>query len=273
MLSKFINTTLLNYQEDVLWDGSFRGASLPACQRQLMLSDFYKNQITVPQSFEDQYQAEVGRSIHRLVQATWAKQSLLWGDWKCLDREHCGVFFQNTLLEKGKCIRCGHKAEYVEKIIKHEDSGFSGKCHGVVWCAELNGYLVLKLKSRNHNVIREFGGKLPYASDCYQAAAYATLLYRQYKLPIAGRLVLWIGKPKPSPFLSWFYPGLGEDLFDSEVEERVKSLKLIEQGKILEVPGKCLGISDNRSCVFHPICFSGRRDALIQEAFVDRKVI
>jgi hypothetical protein len=264
-LGSFIGNTLLDYQEDVPWKSEFRGSSLPACQRQLMLSQFYKDEISIPRTFVQSYHFEVGRSIHRLVQATWAKQSLLWGDWQCLDRENCGSFFQNTILEKGICHRCRGPAEYVEKIIRDDDAGFTGHCDGVVWCDPFAAFLVVELKSRNHNIIKDYEGKNPYESDIYQSSAYATLIHRQYKINIAGRLILWLGKPKPRPYLSWFYPGMGDELYDSQVQAWKRSRKMIEQGDIMNVPCACAALDDVGSCPFGAICFSPNRDKLILE--------
>jgi hypothetical protein len=234
-----------------------------------MFAQFYENEITTPQAFDQSYHFEVGRSIHRLVQSTWAKQSLLWGDWKCLDRENCGASFQSTVLEKGKCRRCGGETEYVEKLISDVGSGFSGHCDGLVWCGALNGFLVTELKSRNHNIIKDFTDKDPYESDFYQAAAYATLIYRQFQLPIVGRLILWVGKPRPKPFLFWYYPGLGEELFDSQVRERRISQRLLAEGRVLEVPGICTSLEDVGSCPFGCICFSPKKDNLILEKYIE----
>ena len=271
-LSEFICDNLLDVKEEVPWQADFRGSALPACQRQLMLSEFYRGEINTPRMFTQSYHFEVGRSIHRLVQNTWAKQSLLWGDWKCSDHENCGAFFQNTILEKGVCRRCGSAAEYVEKTIRDEESGFSGHCDGVVWCPSMKGYLVVELKSRNHNIIKDHEGKEPYESDIYQSSAYATLVFRQFKMPIIGRLVLWVGKPKPKPFLFWYYPGLGEDLFDAQVKERKDSLALVRDGNVKKVPGRCRFTADIGSCPFGGICFSHKRDELILEKYEEWKL-
>lgn len=273
LIGEFIDDELLDSSEDIPWKSEFRGSSLPVCQRQLMLSRFYKDEIVIKKPFVQDYNFEVGRAVHRLVQSKFAKRSLLWGDWQCLARETCGAFFQDRILEKGLCIRCGHEAEYVEKTLKHQESEFSGHCDGAIWVKALRGFLALELKSRNHNIIKDRTGEPPYDSDYYQVSAYATLLKRNFHLDIVGRLILWVGKPKPKPRLFWFYPGCGEVLFDAQVREYNESKSLVAAGKVEMVPGVCETMSDIGSCPFGAICFSPQRDQLIREKYEDWKRI
>ena len=264
LLNAFISDTLIDHQDKVPWKADFRGSTLPACQRQLMLSDFYRDEICIPRDFSQSYNYEVSKSIKRLVQATWARQSLLWGDWQCTDRENCGAFYQNTVLDKGVCHRCHGQAEYVQKIIKDESVGFSGRCDGVVWCDALNGFVVAGLKARNHNVIKEYDGKQPYDSDIYQAAAYATLISRQYKINVVGRMILWIGKPKPRPYQFWYYDGRGSDMYEAQVNARKSSQQLVAAGQIFDVPCRCRDADDVGGCPFGSVCFSPKRDDLMR---------
>jgi hypothetical protein len=84
-----------------------------------MLGEFQKRSGHIERrtGFVTQYNYQVGRSIHALAQETFAKQGLLWGDWRCRDAGNCGVKFTNTRLEGGKCIRCGEPCLYIEKKV------------------------------------------------------------------------------------------------------------------------------------------------------------
>lgn len=263
--------TLLDYKEEVSWRFEFRGSSLPSCPRALMFGLFHKpTPDEFPKKFEDfatRYNFKVGHAVHALVQQTWGAQGLLWGDWQCLDVANCGVTFQNTRLPKGRCLRCNEEALYVEKHLKDPATGFSGHCDGIVFSEELNGYFVLELKTRNHNVIQR--AKQPYESDLYQVSAYATLISQQFWVPIIGRLILWVGKPKPKPYKMWFYEGCGSQLFE---EERAKKLHLDQCLKNKEphnVHGVCEKISDGDGCPWQGICFSPKRDKIIKQQFED----
>ena len=266
-IDAFINSTVLDYETTDTWNFTFRGSALPICPRQLLLSTFYRNKIERSVSFSTKYSYHVGSAIHSLVQETWARQGLLWGDWRCSDVKYCGVIFNNTRLDSGKCLRCGSPAIYIEKHLKYETVGFSGHCDGVVYCSSLDSYLVFELKSRNSNIISK--AQEPYESDLYQVSTYATLLARKYWLRIAGRVVLWIGKPRPKPYKFWYYPGIGEDLAEQQFKIKADLDQKIKEGKVTEITGCCETPNDaeERSCPFAGICLSPARDRLIEEEY------
>lgn len=274
-IRSFINESLINYETSEQWSATFRGSALPICPRKLMLSQFQKTEgyrgekIT---SFENQYHRHVGRSLHSLAQETWARQGLMWGDWLCRDVKDCGVRYNNVRLEGGKCIRCGKPCLYVEKRVTDTDSGFSGSCDAPVFFPAADGYLIFELKSRNSNIIK--AADYPYPSDVYQVSMYATLLARTYWMRIIGRVVLWIGKPKPKPFKFWYYHGAGEELAEEQFKLK-KDLDLkLREGRISEIEGICRDEGDMDGCPYAGICLSPVRDRIINteyEEFIKRE--
>jgi len=270
ILDNFINSSLLDYEITEEWSYTFRGSALPICPRQLMLGRFYartKFEKTVP--FTDRYHYHIGRAIHSLAQETWARQGLLWGDWVCSD-SRCGVKYSKVRLEGGKCIRCGSPASYQERLVVDETTGFSGHCDAPVFVPALDSYIIFELKSRNSNIISK--ASEPYESDLYQVSAYATLLARQYWLRIAGRVVLWIGKPKPKPYKFWFYPGTGEDLYEQQAQLKRDLDSKINDGRVTEVSGRCETYDDADGCPFAGICLSPVRDRLLTEEYEEWKL-
>ena len=264
-IGDFISKSLIDYELIEKWNYKFCASNLPICPRQLMLGRFYektKHERLVP--FTQKYSFHVGQAIHSLVQDTWSRQSILWGDWKCLDKD-CGVKYSNTQLPEGKCIRCGHSARYIEKEVEDMATGFTGRCDAVVFCEELDGYLVYELKSRNINIINNVID--PYLSDIYQVSHYATLLSRKYWLRIVGRVILWLGKPKPKPYKYWYYPGIGEELVDEQFKLKLDMDKKVSEGRVLEVTGRCNTFEDTNGCLFAGICLSPSRDRLVEEEY------
>lgn len=263
LIHNFLNESLFNVSESVPWNPSFYGSMLPICPRQLMLAELYKDKFKREQTFQERYDQEIGKAAHKLIQHTWTINGVLWGDWKCTDFDNCGVSYTDQILSK--CPRCGANLIYREKKIKDLESGFVGKCDGIVYCKELNGYLIAELKSRNTNIIKAREGQEPYPSDLYQVSAYATLISKKFWIPIVGRLVLWIGKPKYRPYQFWFYPGLGEELFKEQTRLKLDLDDKIKNNRQLEVKGRCSRIEDADGCYFAPICFSEHRDKIILE--------
>jgi len=267
-LKNFIESSLLDYETQEKWSYSFRGSALPCCPRQLLLGKFYektKFEHAIP--FSTRYSFHVGRAIHALAQETWARQGLLWGDWVCGDYKNCGVKYNSTRLEGGRCIRCGSPTLYIEKKVVDEATGFSGHCDAPVYVPSLDAYIIFELKSRNSNIISK--AQEPYASDLFQVSTYATLLARKYWLRIAGRVVLWIGKPRPKPYKFWYYPGIGEDLAEQQFKIKADLDQKIKEGKVTEITGCCETPNDaeERSCPFAGICLSPARDRLIEEEY------
>lgn len=269
VLDQFVLDTLLDHKEEVSWRFEFRGSSLPSCPRALMFGLFHKKRPEeFPKKDEDftmRYHFHVGRAVHALVQETWGSQGLLWGDWSCSDLNACGMVFQNTRLPHGKCLRCHAPATYVEKVVQDPSTGFSGHCDGLVFCEKLNGYVVLELKTRNHNIIAK--AVKPYESDLYQVSAYATLISQNYWIPIVGRMILWVGKPRPKPHKMWFYPGTGSSLFQEEQDKKKTLDACLKKGQPEDVPGVCDVISDGDGCPWQGVCFSPKREKIVQEMF------
>ena len=134
---------------------------------------------------------------------------------------------------------------------------------------QLGGYVVGEIKSRNYNIIKSHENKEPYESDRFQVSAYATLISRQFGIPVVGRMILWVGKPRPAPYGLWWYSGLGEDIYDSQVATYADMERAVRDGDALAVPGTCDDIKDADDCPFAGVCFSPRRDALIMELYMD----
>lgn len=270
VIDNFISSTLIDYEATERWSYTFRGSALPICPRQLMLGKFYnRTKFEKQVSFTERYHYHVGRAIHALCQETWAKQGLLWGKWECKDSK-CGVKFNKVRLEGGRCIRCGSPAEYLEPTVTDELTGFSGHCDSVVFVPALDSYIIFELKSRNSNIISK--ATEPYAGDLYQVSAYATLLARQFWLRIAGRVILWIGKPRPKPYKFWFYPGVGEDLFEQQSKLKLDLDQKIKEGRVTEVAGRCSTHEDADGCPFAGICLSPVRDRLIVAEYEEWKL-
>jgi len=262
IVDDFLNQTLFDYTTEVPRTFGFNGNSYPLCPRQLMLSYIAPQKYFFSVPFNTRYNYHVGKAIAALAQETWAKQSLLWGDWKCSDPS-CGVSFKSMILNRGVCIRCGQPCDYIEKRLTDIETDFEGLVDGVVFCAELKGYLVFNLRSRNKNVIAS--SDAPYAGDLFSISIHASILSQKFGLPIAGRVLLWIGKPKPKPFKFWFFDRIGDNLANSMFEVKRKLTKQIEKGDFLDVVGSCITPQDVESvnCPFGAICFSPDREALI----------
>lgn len=264
----FIESSLVEYESQEKWSYAFRGSALPICQRQLMLGKFYETtSFTKPVSFSTRYAFHIGRAIHALAQETWARQGLLWGDWKCSDHKHCGVKFNSVRLEGGRCVRCGSPALYIEKQVTDESTGFSGHCDAPVYVPRLDSYVIFELKSRNSNIISK--ATEPYESDLYQVSMYATLLEKLFWLRISGRVVLWIGKPRPKPYKFWFYPGTGEELAEQQFKLKLELDQKLKEGRVLEVAGRCSTPEDADGCPFAGICLSPVRDRLVKQEYDD----
>ena len=252
-------TNLLDHEICHQWTPHMQ---MPICQRQLLLNQI-KPKMKKNISFTERYNTHVTRSIRSLVQEIWGEQGILWGDFKCQD-ENCGVKFYNTRLA-GSCLRCGGPIIYLEKLVTDTTSGFSDYCHAVVFSSELNGYLIFDINTRNFNIINKVEN--PYASVCLRTSILATLLSKQIR--IVGRVVLWIGKPKPKPYKFWYYPGLGEDLAEQQFKIKVELDQKIKEGKVTEITGCCATPNDaeERSCPFAWICLSPVMDQLIVEEY------
>jgi len=264
-LNKFLHNTLFKFEEVSEWTPRFRGSSLPICPRQIMLGKFFDGELTKTRTFEDLYNYHVGQALHVLVQRAWTRQGLLWGDWRCLDSKHCGMVFNNTALQQ--CPRCRSELVYIKKNLVDKDTGYTGHCDGVVFCEELGGYLVYHLKSRNNNVIKKKRGHNPYPNDLHRVSASATIISRKHWVPIAGRLILWLGKPSAKPYLFWYYPGRGEELYTKQAETVSKMEIVLSDKGPLAVAHLCESVEDARTCPFGPICFSPNCDKLILEKY------
>lgn len=270
IIDNFISSSLIDYDISEDWSYSFRGSSLPTCPRQLMLGQFYKGtRLEKTVSFSTRYAFHVGRAVHALSQETWSRQGLLYGDWICSDTRHCGVKYTNTRLDRGRCIRCGQPANYIEKHLTDDVTGFSGHVDSVVYVPDLDGYVVFELKTRNSNIISKV--QTPYDSDLYQVSMYATLLVRTYWLRIVGRCILWIGKPRPKPYKFWYFPDVGSDLADQQFKLKLDLDQKIRDGHVTDVEGLCHLQDDvsSRECPFGGICLSPVRDRLIREEYLD----
>jgi len=266
IIDNFIASSLINKDITEPWSyAEFRGSSLPLCQRQLLLGQFQQAKMVKSLSFEDRYSFHVGRAIKTLTHEFWVNQ--MWGDWRCTNTQECGIRFNNTFLKDGKCRRCGSSTTYIEKVLKDKETGFSGQCDAIVFCDELKGYLVFEFNSKNRNIITTT--EEPYLSEKLQVSAYATLLSRQYYLRIIGRVVLWIGKPKPNPYKFWFYPGLGEGLIEQQFQLKRDLDQKLKEGRIQEIQGCCTTHQDaeSKNCPFAGICLSPVRDRLIEEEY------
>ena len=263
-VENFIDQTLLDFKIEIPRAFGFKGNALPLCPRQLFFDHINPQKHIFPISFNTRYNYHVGQAITALAQETWARQSLLWGDWQCSDKQNCGVSFKSMRLEKGLCIRCGETANYIEKSVSDIETDFTGRVNAVVFCAELQGYLVFGLRSRNKNVIAS--SDAPYQGDLYEVSIYAHVLSKKFGLPIAGRVLLWVGKPKPKPFKFWYFHDTGEKLANDMFEVKRKLTKQIEKGDFLNIEGLCSQISDVEmmDCPFGEICLSPDREALIQ---------
>lgn len=262
-IDNFITETVLNRKIQEPWNyEEFRGSSLPICPRQLLLGQLQKTPIIRNQSFEDRYSFHVGRAVKSLLHEFWVNE--LWGDWRCADPQNCGLRFNNTFLKDGKCIRCGSPAIYLEKQLKEKETGFAGQCDAIVYCQELGGFLVFEINSKNRNVITT--ATEPYLSERYQVSAFATLLSRQYYLRIIGRVILWVGKPKPKPYKFWYYQGLGEGLVEEQFKLKLDLDQKIKEGRLSEISGCCNTPQDAEAkcCPFAGICLSPARDRLIE---------
>jgi len=234
---------LLNHEIKKNWKPPLQ---FPFCPRQLLLNK------TLPVvantiSFAERYNTHVTRSLRSLVQEIWGEQGLLWGDFQCKD-ENCGVKFYNTRLD-GKCLRCGSTVRYIEKLIVDDSVGFSGHCHAIVYSSELKGYVVFDVTTRNSNIIEKV--TVPY-SDVYLKTTLISV-FLSSRVPIVGRAILWLGKPKPKPYRLWFYEGMGEGV----VEELLKINSELEHKNITDLPLYCSSPEDAaaRSCPFVDKCF------------------
>jgi hypothetical protein len=248
-IGSFISSSLLEDQREEEWNF---GSSY-VCPKQIMYENHgIKTKIST--SFYTRYRRSVSNAIRKVIHQTWARQGLLWGDWRCEDMG-CGVTYQNCRLEGGVCIRCGSPTHYREKKLS-DGAGFSGRCDAVVFAPSLDGYLIFKLKSRNTNIILKTDK--PYPSDIQQVSAMATLLTRQKWLRVVGRVVLWVGTPKPKPFKYWYYPDTGEDIFEEQLKRKQDVDKSIAEGK--DVQGICKAAIDAPpSCPFKDRCFEGEK--------------
>ena len=268
-LDQFFDETVLSHSEEESLKIQFRGSGLPICSRKLMLARIWPD-IKDTKEFQTNYHKAVGHAIHSVIQKTWAKQGVLWGNWRCTS-DKCGVFFKHCMINK--CLRCGASVDYQEIKFGKDEYGIPGQCDGVVWLEWLKAYIVVELKSRNFNIIKQYkkNNWQPYDSDIYQVSAYATMIQRKFWLPIVGRYIVWVGKPRPKPFLTWYYPGVGSELFDEQIVAKNKFEEQFAQGKVLEVEGVCKVYEDGKGCPFQAICFSTKRDELILNQYMEWK--
>lgn len=266
IIDNFISNSLFNDGVKKTWSYSdFRGSSLPLCQRQILLGLCHTQKTVKTIPFKDRYSYHVGRAIRSLIHEFWGNH--LWGDWRCSNTHDCGFRFNNTFLKDGKCRRCGNPAIYLEKILTDKETGFVGQCDAIVFCEEINGYLVFELNSKNRNIISN--AQEPYSSEKLQVSVFATLLSRQYYLRILGRVVLWVGKPQPDPYRFWYYPGLGEGLVEQQFSLKKDLDQKLKKGQIHEIQGICKNPQDTKikDCPFAGICLSPVRDRLIEEEY------
>lgn len=252
-IDTFISQTVIGHEQEDKWNYFF--GSGYTCPRQTMYG-LQGEKAKITTSFYSRYRRSVNRAITKVVQQTWARQGLLWGDWKCRDSV-CGVSYPNCRLEGGICIRCGSPAYYVEKELSDPETGISGRCDAVVYVPAHDGYLIFKLKSRNTNIILAVDE--PYSSEIQQVSAMATLLARQKWIRVTGRVILWVGTPKPRPFKHWYYEGLGEDIIEAQIQIKNDISKKISEGKQSEIIGNCRGPRDAQGCPFIEKCFGEQK--------------
>ena len=248
-IDTFISQTVIGHEQEDEWNYFF--GSGYTCPRQMMYGAEDK-QAKITTSFYTRYRRSVNKAVSKTIQQTWARQGLLWGDWRCKDTS-CGVFYPNCRLEGGICIRCGSPAYYTEKELSDPETGRSGRCNAVVYVPAHDGYLIFKLKSRNTNII--LTAKEPYPSEIQQASTVATLLAKQKLLRVVGRVVLWVGTPKPRPFKHWYYDGLGEDLVEDQIKLKQNVDKMIAAGRSSEIIGRCSDPREAQNCPFIEKCF------------------
>ena len=260
---KFVHDSLLGFKyQDEDRTISFRASALPMCGR-LLAFGTKVSQVKRTLDFTERYYIAIGDAIHALVQSTWSEQGLLWGDWRCQD---CEFRQKGIRLSSGaKCVRCGSPMLYQDVSVEDAESGFTGHCDAVVWSEDDRGYVAFELKTRNENIITS--RSLPFFSDFLQISAYATLLKRQYGLNIVGRVILWIGKPRPKPFRVWYYEGTGEEYFEEQKRKKLEADSLLASGQPENIPGRCRMEADSVDCAFANICFSKDRIARTRTFF------
>ncbi len=254
IIDNFISTTL-SQNASIPWSyKDFRTSSFPFCPRQYGLAAYNEvnNKIL---SFHQRYNYHSSCALKKTMYDFWADH--LWGDWKCSQHtEECGIYFTSTFLKSGMCIRCGGTSQYLGKKVTDIESNFSGTCDAVVFLDQLHGYVVFELNAKNNNII--YNAQEPYPSELYQVSAFASLLVKNYNLPIVGRAILWLGKSKPNPHKSWLYHGTGMEFITNEFIKKQTTDTQLSQGiPPLQLDGVCHTTDQAiaRQCPFVNKCF------------------
>lgn len=248
VVSKMIASSLLDASTTEVWSPKI---TLPICQRQLFYTKLYEKtryENNVP--FYKRHAFHIHNSMCCLTHEFWGEKGDLWGSWRC---DSCNIVFNNTRLERGRCIRCGLPASYSKKFLKDDVAGFAGYCDAIVFSEEMNGYLVFTIRARNSNVIEK--AVEPYESDIYKTAAYAYILSRQHWLSIAGRSILWLSKSNSKHFKVWTYEGVGEELFEEQIRLKLEVEQKMKDGNVFERVCRYTTDAAAKSCQFTNMCF------------------
>lgn len=254
----------LNVEEQGFWHPQYKASFAPFCQRQLLLSKIVGG-IPRPIPFQQKYKDSVQQGILQTLHSTWTSSGVLWGDFRCSNTEACGIILRNQSVTK--CPRCSSKLIYMKKEVEEYETGLKAKCDAVLFVEDLGGYVACKIHTRNENTLLRYKSDSPYPSDIYTTAICATLLAPKVK--IIGRLVLWLNKAKPKPFLYWYYPDLGTSLLEEQVSLQKDLLQKIKDRTPELTVMRCKTEKDAGSCLYKGLCFRPNRDQTLISKFLE----
>lgn len=238
---------------------SFRGSSLPYCPVRDCLVRCQTKTNTVPMrqtKFEWRLAADIGTTIHALLQKAMGERGTIFGQWKC---PHCSTTYGFSVGP----VRCNQQecsrpnCEYVELEVRDPDSGFSGHVDCLI--PYEGGYILCDFKTIYRKKLSKL--QLDHRHRC-QVFAYKYLLQRSpYNLDIRGQAIVYFPREDVSMFeiIEMENDDLSEAEFVRYTKHKAAADSVMESGNLASLSGLCTTSTDQPFCPYNALCFGPDR--------------
>lgn len=277
---KTVTQRMLKAEQPIRFD--LRASGFPFCALRMAYRKhlFETGKVKDEDSFGKGFYTSVGTAAHLAFQRWMGVGGRIYGAWKC----KCGE--TKRLSNKSRCHSCGEEMEYEELTVRY-GTYMSGHVDGVYRAAD-GRFFILDYKTstvRTTDAAKKDPTLLPYHGNKEQIKAYVALVEREFGIPIAGWVLLYIGRDNPGYA---FYPAFGL-VSEKEKRERLaiidqydrhygylrkglthkRVIKLIEEKPCKDFDQYEREYKGHNECPLAPVCFNRQRLEIAVEDLYD----